>query len=205
MERHWALLFEDQESNADLVIEILDEFRVDWVSTVEELEKKIKDEKYRVIITDVQIGTSPKYGYVIVDELRRKHHKTRVPVVVYSTVVNIDETRAAQGKLFYDYVDRNDPDQRRNLRDVCRRAVEENTHTVSWNAWEASFDQHGLLDETIPKSSIPDTFIMGIHLDNDPTVRQLLGHIKGKDTDDEVWNTFEKFLSDFYNKHIRDT
>lgn len=201
MDRQWALLFEDQKLNAEVVIEVLDEFQVDWVSTVDELEEKIKDGKYRVIVTDVEIATSPKPGYEMVDELRRRHRKTRVPVVVYSTVVNMDETRASKGNLFYDYVDRNDKDQRKNLQDACRRAVEENTHTVSWNALEASFRRMGLLDKTIPKSDIPDRFIMGIYFDKDPTVHVLLKHIKNKDNDDETWGIFEEFLLSFHDKH----
>ena len=201
MDKHWALLFEDQKLNAEVVIDVLDEFQVDWVSTTEKLEEKIKDGKYRVIVTDVNIATSPKPGYEVVDELRRRHRKTRVPVVVYSTVVNMDETRSAKGKLFYDYVDRNDKDQRKNLQDACRRAVKENTHTVSWNALEASFQQLGLLNKKIPKSDIPNRFIMGIYFDKDPSVDILLKHIKDKDNDDETWSIFEEFLLDLHDKY----
>lgn len=204
MDEPRLLLFDDEKNNAEVTIDIFeDEFKVDWASSYEELDKMIKTHKYGVIVTDVMIDSNPKLGYELVDELRKKYRLTRIPVVVYSAVADVDQIRADQGKLFHSYVNRMNRDQLENLLNACNAAIKDNQHTVSWDTLEASFEKIGKLDEHVPKSDIPEAFAMGIYFDKDPTVRILIGHARNSETDGTTWDVLEGFLQDLYNRYTK--
>jgi len=194
-----ALLFDDDVETVDITKDSLEEeFDVTWVSTKEELDEKIERDHYDVIITDVSIETSPQTGYQMVDEFRRKYRVTRTPVVVYSAVRNVLEVKKSQNRLFHAYVDKAAKNWQDKLIKECTKAVKSNKNLVSWNVFESYFEKIGKLDEKINVDDIPDAFILGINLGENPTIRSFIALLKHPELDDVSWETLEKTLWKIY-------
>ncbi len=198
-ERPRALLFDDDIETVDITKDTLEEyFDVTWVKTKEELDDKIERDHYSVIVTDVSIEDSPQGGHEIVDELRIKYRVTRTPVVVYSAVRNVGEIRKSQNRLFHSYVEKVGKNWQDKLLNTCIKATSSNRNIVSWNVFEACFEKIGKLDSEINTSDIPDAYILGINLGDNPTIRTLIAQIKNPDLDDTSWDSLEKALWKMY-------
>lgn len=198
-EKPHALLFDDDPDTVDITTDILEEvFDVVWVSTKKELDEKIERDHYDVIVTDVSIETSPQTGYQIVDELRRKYRVTRTPVVVYSAVRNVLEIKKSQNRLFHGYVDKTAKNWQEKLIKECTKAVKANKNLVSWNVFEFYFEKIGKLDKKINVNDIPDAFILGINIGENPTIRSIIALLKNPELDDVSWETLENTLWKIY-------
>ena len=193
------LLFDDDQKTVDLIQDSLeDDFDVTWCSTQEELDDKI-DPSFDVIVTDVSIKDSDKTGYEIIDDIRRNLRITRIPIVVYSAKVNIEDIRKECGKLFFDYVDKAGKMANDDLIDKCKKAAEERQNYVSWNTFTAYFEKIGKLDEKLDHSDLGDLTLQ-IDISTLNTVRDLLEQIK-KDLQDDVWLALECLSWDLYLRY----
>ena len=193
------LLFDDDQKTADLIKDSLeDDYEVTWCSTQEELDEKI-DSRFDVIVTDVSIRDSDRTGYCMIDDLRRRLRITRIPIVVYSAKVNIEDIMKEQGKLFFAYVDKGGRMSGDELLDKCKDAARGRQNLVSWDTFTAYFEKIGRLDEGLDPSDLGD---LSFHVDTSTlgTVRHLLDQLK-KDLQDDVWQALEDLAWDLYQRY----
>jgi len=106
LEKPKLLVFDDDERSARATgRQLNDHFEITIVKNQDELEDKIA-ETFSVILTDIRIQGTEKTGFEIVNEIRQNMRITRIPIIIYSGQITVDETRKEQGKLFFDYVDK---------------------------------------------------------------------------------------------------
>ena len=84
-------------------------FEITWVKNEQELDGEISDD-FDVIVTDVRINGTDVKGHKIIEDIRRKYKISRIPVIVYSGVVNVFEIESERGRLFFAYIDKGEED-----------------------------------------------------------------------------------------------
>jgi len=80
----------------------------------------------------------------------------------------------------------------------CIKAVKASKNLVSWNVFESYFEKIGRLDEKINVDDIPDAFILGIDLGENPTIRSIVALFKNPKLDQDSWETLDKTLWKIY-------
>jgi CheY-like chemotaxis protein len=191
IEKSNLLLFEDSEKQIDLLMDTLsDDFNVTWVKNQSELEEKINAE-FQVIVTDVSINNSDKTGFQLIDDLRVNMRITRIPIVVYSANVNIEDIEKEQGKLFCGYVDKGNDASGDVLLQTCIDCAKERQNIVSMSVWEGQFTKLGKLNYSLSTEIIGELKILGIH-DID-TVKDLIIQLN-HDIEDSEWKSLEDLL-----------
>ena len=195
IEKSNLLLFEDSEKQIDLILDTLsDDFNVTWVKNQSELEEKI-NAQFQVIVTDVSINNSDKTGFQLIDDLRVNMRITRIPIVVYSANVNIEDIEKEQGKLFCGYVDKGNDVSGDVLLQTCIDCAKERQNVVSMTVWEASFAKLGKLNHPLTDDVIGELKILGIH--DIKTIKDLCTQLNNNIENSE-WKTLEDLLSNYW-------
>jgi len=191
IEKPQLLLLEDSEKNIDLLIDSLSEyFDITWVKNESELEEKINAE-FQVIVTDVSINTSDKTGFQLIDDLRVNMRITRIPIVVYSANVNIEDIEKEQGKLFCGYVDKGTDVSGDVLLKTCIDCAKERQNIVSMSVWEGQFAKLDKLNHPLSDKIIGELEILGIY--NIKTIKDLIIQLKN-DIENSEWKSLEDVL-----------
>jgi CheY-like chemotaxis protein len=173
-----------------------DDFNVTWVKNQSELEEKINAE-FQVIVTDVSINNSDKTGFQLIDDIRVDLRITRIPIVVYSANVNIEDIEKEQGKLFCGYVDKGNDMSGDVLLQTCLDCAKERQNIVSMIVWTASFAKLGKLEHPLDDDVIGELKILGI---NDiKTINDLCIQLDN-DIEKSEWKTLEDILSNYWFK-----
>ena len=191
IEKPKLLLLEDSDKGIDLILDSLSEyFDVTWAKDQFQLEEKINAE-FQVIVTDVSINNCEKQGFQLIDDLRVNMRITRIPIVVYSANVNIEDIEKEQGKLFCGYVDKGNDASGDVLLQTCIDCAKERQNIVSMSVWEGQFTKLGKLNYSLSTEIIGELKILGIH-DID-TVKDLIIQLN-HDIEDSEWKSLEDLL-----------
>ena len=161
------LLFEDEIRNAKLIRRVCEKnFDITWVRNEAELDEEISEE-FDVIVSDIRIkGTDDVRGHKIIEDIRRKYKLSRIPVIIYSGVVNVHEIEKERGRLFFSYVDKGDIDFATQLADKALEASAQKANISSRRYFKSRLEELGKLDETLDESDVSDALSI---LQTDPT------------------------------------
>jgi len=185
------LLLEDSDKGLDLILDSLSEyFDVTRVKDQFQLEEKISKE-FQVIVTDVSINDCEKQGFQLIDDLRVKMRITRIPIVVYSANVNIEDIEEEQGKLFCGYVDKGNDMSGDVLLKICIDCAKERQNIVSMHVWEGQFEKLGKLNQPLTDERIGDLKFLGIY--DIKTNKDLITQLKNN-LEDSEWKSLEELL-----------
>ena len=201
-EKPHLLLFDDDEDNADLVIDGLEDeggFQVTWVSNEKELSEKIEPDRFSVIVTDVSIRDSSEPGYEIVEKIRKRHRIFRVPVIVYSSVVSVEDIAKQQNELYFDYIPRSESWLGKLVK-ASKKAAKEPGHLVSLQYIEQRLNNEGRLQQTIDNlDDFPELAMLGLEslIEGKPTAETIIKFLRDKFTDNLEWDVYEKILVRF--------
>jgi CheY-like chemotaxis protein len=191
IEKPKLLLLEDSDKGIDLIMDSLSEyFDVTWAKDQFQLEEKI-NAKFQVIVTDVSINNCEKQGFQLIDDLRVKMRITRIPIVVYSANVNIEDIEEDQGKLFCGYVDKGNDMSGDVLLKTCIDCAKERQNVVSMNVWEGQFTKLGKLNHPLSDKIIGDLKFLGIY--DIKTIKDLITQLKN-DIENSEWKSLEDLL-----------
>jgi len=191
IEKPKLLLLEDSDKGIDLILDSLSEyFDVTRAKDQFQLEEKINAE-FQVIVTDVSINNSDKTGFQLIDDLRVNMRITRIPIVVYSANVNIEDIEKEQGKLFCGYVDKGNDVSGDVLLQTCIDCSKERQNVVSMTVWEASFAKLGKLNHPLTEDVIGKLKILGIF--DIKTIKDLCTQLNNNIEDSE-WKSLEDVL-----------
>ena len=189
------LLLEDSDRGIDLILDSLGEyFNVTRVKDQFELEEKISKE-FQVIVTDVSINNSDKTGFQLIDDLRVNMRITRIPIVVYSANVNIEDIEKEQGKLFCGYVDKGNDVSGDVLLQTCIDCAKERQNVVSMTVWRASFAKLGKLYHPLDSDVVGELELLGIH--DIKTIDDLCIQLDN-DIEKSEWKILEDSLSNYW-------
>ena len=195
IEKPKLLLLEDSDKGIDLILDSLGEhFDVTRAKDQFQLEEKINAE-FQVIVTDVSINNSDKTGFQLIDDLRVNMRITRIPIVVYSANVNIEDIEKEQGKLFCGYVDKGNDVSGDVLLQTCIDCSKERQNVVSMTVWEASFAKLGKLNHPLTDDVIGELKILGIF--DIKTIKDLCTQLNNNIENSE-WKTLEDLLSNYW-------
>ena len=195
IEKPKLLLLEDSDKGLDLILDSLGEyFDVTRAKDQFQLEEKINAE-FQVIVTDVSINNSDKTGFQLIDDLRVNMRITRIPIVVYSANVNIEDIEKEQGKLFCGYVDKGNDVSGDVLLQTCIDCSKERQNVVSMTVWEASFAKLGKLNHPLTDDVIGELKILGIF--DIKTIKDLCTQLNNNIENSE-WKTLEDLLSNYW-------
>jgi len=185
------LLLEDSDKGLDLILDSLGEyFDVTRAKDQFQLEEKINAE-FQVIVTDVSINNSDKTGFQLIDDLRVNMRITRIPIVVYSANVNIEDIETEQGKLFCGYVDKGNDMSGDVLLKTCIDCAKERQNVVSMSVWEGQFVKLGKWNHPLSDKIIGELEILGIY--NIKTIKDLIIQLKN-DIENSEWKSLEDVL-----------
>ena len=197
IEKPKLLLLEDSDKGLDLILDSLGEyFDVTRVKDQFQLEEKISKE-FQVIVTDVSINNSDKTGFQLIDDLRVNMRITRIPIVVYSANVNIEDIEKEQGKLFCGYVDKGNDVSGDVLLQTCIDCSKERQNVVSMTVWEASFAKLGKLNHPLTDDVIGELKILGIF--DIKTIKDLCTQLNNNIENSE-WKTLEDVLTNYWSE-----
>ena len=185
------LLLEDSDRGLDLIMDSLGEyFNVTRVKDQFELEEKISKE-FQVIVTDVKIRGTEKTGFQLIDDLRVKMRITRIPIVVYSANMTIEDIEEEQGKLFCGYVDKGNDVSGDVLLKTCIDCAKERQNLVSMHVWEGQFEKLGKLNQPLTDEKIGNLKFLGIF--DIKTNKDLITQLKNN-LEDSEWKSLEDLL-----------
>ncbi len=191
IEKPKLLLLEDSDKGIDLIMDSLSEyFDVTWAKDQFQLEEKINAE-FQVIVTDVSINDCEKQGFQLIDDLRVKMRITRIPIVVYSANVNIEDIEEEQGKLFCGYVDKGNDMSGDVLLKTCIDCAKERQNIVSMHVWEGQFEKLGKLNQPLTDERIGNLKFLGIY--DIKTNKDLITQLKNN-LEDSEWKSLEELL-----------
>jgi len=190
-EGHDLLLFDDDARNAKLIkASFKKKFNITWVKNEGELDNEIRDD-FKVIVTDVKIQGTDKKGYQIIEDIRKKYKISRIPVVVYSGVVNVDQIEKERGRLFFGYVDKGKEDFADELLQKCIEAELEKDNITSHRYFETRFQMLGKLNEPL------DTLDLSNHLSflgdasSLKTIKHLIAQMKNPEMEEDILDALE--------------
>tara|TARA_Y100000748_G_scaffold291641_1_gene279333 strand:+ start:66 stop:686 length:621 start_codon:yes stop_codon:yes gene_type:complete len=201
-EKPELLLFDDDEDNADLVIDALEDeggFNVTWVSNEEEFSEKIEPDRFRVIVTDVSIRDSPDPGYKIVERIRKRNRIFRVPVIVYSSVVSVENIAKQQNELYFDYIPRGESWLGKLVK-AARKAGNEPGHLVSLQYMKQRLRNEGRFQNEVDLSDMPELATLGLQqlTEEKTTAEKIISFLEDRSIDDIEWDTYEKIIVRFF-------
>jgi|LWDU01.1.fsa_nt_gi CheY-like chemotaxis protein len=195
------LLFEDDSKNAKIIkAACRKSFDIVWVKNEDELDAEIKDD-FDVIISDVRIRGTDRQGHQIIEDIRRKYKISRIPVILYSGVLNVFEIEKERGRLFFAYVDKGDIDFANQLLSKASEAATEKENLISYIYFETRFSQMGKFDESLEKINLIDNLSFITDITQIKTVRDLITQMKKDDMEIEILDALEdiawKILKEF--------
>jgi CheY-like chemotaxis protein len=195
------LLFEDDSKNAKIIkAACRKSFDIVWVKNEDELDAEIKDD-FDVIISDVRIRGTDRQGHQIIEDIRRKYKISRIPVILYSGVLNVFEIEKERGRLFFAYVDKGDIDFANQLLSKASEAATEKENLISYIYFETRFSQMGKFDESLEKINLIDNLSFITDITQINTVRDLITQMKKDDMEIEILDALEdiawKILKEF--------
>ena len=171
-----VLVYDDKENQAQDVKDLLgDQFDI-YTATPATLPAKLRAD-IDVVVSDVEIieeGKPERLGY---DDIERilKESNMDVPVIIYTTVANLERIKnSPRGKFFYGYVQRDRSwDWEDELAEKIRRAYVDR-HRQASKMFTYWFEQCGILDEKVSEDGI-DRLVKSdsIHDDDLETARGL--------------------------------
>jgi len=202
------LLFEDDSKNAKIIkAACRKSFDIVWVKNEDELDAEIKDD-FDVIISDVRIRGTDRQGHQIIEDIRRKYKISRIPVILYSGVLNVFEIEKERGRLFFAYVDKGDIDFANQLLSKASEAATEKENLISYTYFETRFSQMGKFDESLEKINLIDNLSFITDITQIKTVRDLITQMKKDDMEIEILDALEdiawKILKEFQKENSDD-
>ena len=151
-----VLVYDDKENQVQDVKDLLDEQFDMHIATPATLDTELRDD-IDVVVSDVEIieeGKPERLGY---DDIERilKESNMDVPVIVYTTVANLERIKnSPRGKFFFGYIERNRSwDWDKELAKMIRRAYVDR-HRQASKMFTYWFEQCGILDKKVSEGGI---------------------------------------------------
>ena len=199
------LLFDDEPNTAEIVVDTLQEidpktrkpiFEVTYCSTEAQLRDAIEPDRFCVIVCDVNIQSSSKTGYQIIDKIREDYGIKKIPVGVYSAVRNIPEIKKEQG-TYYDFYIEKLGNWGEKLLAACMKACIKEGRFVFADVYEVLLKDHldDLLD--VPTYS-QNAEIMGVHSIPNLTVKIALAQLREKVLDEETESVYTTAIEKYH-------
>ena len=180
-EKDELLLFDDEPDTAEIVVDTLSgDFEVTFCSTETQLRDVIEHDRFCVIVCDVNIQSSNKTGYEIIDEIREKYNIRKIPVGVYSAVRNIPEIKKSQG-TYYDFYVEKAGNWGEKLLAECIKACAKERRYVFADVYERLLEDN--LEEKLDVTLDSDYEIMGVY-DTGATIKTALEQLRQKVLDE---------------------
>lgn len=202
-ERPNLLLFDDDPETVDFVKDRLtDSFDVKFCTSEAELAELIEPARFAVIACDVQINTSDKTGYEIIDSIREEYHIRHIPVVVYSAVRNMGEIAKTEKTYYVAYVVKGESHWDKTLLNECEKALNKNPRLIKADNYEVRLKDH--IDDKLDIARwSPSAEIWGVHGDENLTVKTAIEWLRNMELDDESAACYGEAL-DAYADYLKD-
>jgi response regulator RpfG family c-di-GMP phosphodiesterase len=151
-----VLVYDDKENQAKDVKELLGEQFDTYIATPTSLETELRA-NIDVVVSDVEIieeGKPERQGYDDIEKIL-KDSNMDVPVIVYTTVANLERLKnSPRGKFFFDYVERNrDWEWESELAAKIWKAYADRFRQAS-KMFAYWFEQCGILDKKVSEGGI---------------------------------------------------
>lgn len=198
------LLFDDDISNAKLIKAVCRKsFNVTWVKNEEELDNTI-NENFRVIVSDVRIKGTDRNGHQIIEDIRRKYKISRIPVIIYSGGVNVNEIKMQRGRLFFAYIDKGQPDFTDQLLQKCIEAEVEKENITSHQYFETRFIDLGKIDESLDDLDVYNHLSFLGDTSSLKTIRHLIAQMKKPEMEEDILDALEDLAWKLINRFEED-
>ena len=151
-----VLVYDDKENQAKDVKELLGEQFDTYIATPLTLPTELRA-NIDIVVSDVEIieeGKPERRGYDDIEKIL-KDSNMDVPVIVYTTVANLERVKnSSRGKFFFGYIQRNRSwDWDKELAKMIRRAYADR-HRQASKMYTIWFEQCGILDKKVSEDGI---------------------------------------------------
>ena len=194
------LLFEDEIRNAKLIKAACKKyFDITWAKNEEMLDDEISEE-FDVIVSDIRIRGTDVRGHMIIEDLRRKYKISRIPVIIYSGIVNVFEIEKERGRLFFGYIDKGDEDFAEQLVQKAIEASLEKENITSHRYFETRFKDMNKIDETLITSDVINHLSFITDTSQLKTVKDLINQMYKDDMEEDILDPLEDLAWSYIKK-----